>query len=254
MRMTRTTPEPMRLGASFSAEAILSILADPVFQPITFGHGAPFAFEALMRLKSGSHVDWLQTWERAGVAHLADLAMLGKVRRCLSPLFWSPHITVNVSASTIECAGPLYLAEAAQLRQNLPGLIVEITETVTAGNLPSVRRFAAGCRGAGIALALDDCQPGNINTEAGYIDALRPAYVKIDGPWLLKAFGAQGSRTAAALAKFIALAKAFGATVIAEHVESPEVQEYASQIGADLFQGFGIARPGALPLHLNPAT
>lgn len=156
-------------------------------------------------------------------------------------------MAVNVSIATIERGGADYLAELHRLGANSLRLIVELTETAPVTDASAVLRFASACRANGFLIALDDCAPDHPYRTAAFIENMRPELVKIDGKFLLKSFK---SGDVEELRQLIDTAHHFKALVIAEHISSPELHQFALSLGVNFVQGFALGMPAPLP-HRN---
>jgi EAL domain-containing protein (putative c-di-GMP-specific phosphodiesterase class I) len=221
-------------------------LLEPLFQPIVDRDGRVFAYEALVRLRGHpfSPARLIQRWERTGYIVTLDMAMVRRVGEILASGRLRPRIALNVSIVTVEAAGDDYVRALADIAPYARLLIVELTETASITNAEAINRFYAACRGQGFAIALDDCKPGHLYAAPGFIEALRPQLVKIDGRELQDRHQ-DGDTTA--LVQLVRQAHAADAQVIAEFVSSSALHEFALQLGADFVQGFAIGVPGPLP-------
>jgi EAL domain-containing protein (putative c-di-GMP-specific phosphodiesterase class I) len=107
--------------------------------------------------------------------------------------------------------------------------------------------FADGCRELGAQFALDDCTPHHEYCTPQSLRILRPVLLKLDGGMFANAF----HRGDAVPVKLIAdLAGDIGARVVAEHVESAAMCDWALAHGADLLQGFHFGPAAPLPAVL----
>ncbi|WP_137934907.1 EAL domain-containing protein [Mesorhizobium comanense] len=119
-----------------------------------------------------------------------------------------------------------------------PGMLVcEITEQAADDAL--LARLVHEMRRDGIRIAIDDFGTGHSTEER--VNLLKPDIVKIDGDWF-----AEFCRHAAAERFFRPLVSSLhdrGARVLVEGIEQPNHLRVALDAGADLLQGFLLARP-----------
>jgi EAL domain-containing protein (putative c-di-GMP-specific phosphodiesterase class I) len=117
-------------------------------------------------------------------------------------------------------------------------LVCEITETA-APDEGVLARLVGEMRRNGLRIAIDDFGAGHSTQER--LERLKPDIVKIDGGWF-----AQLCRHPAATRLFrplLDLLHAHGARVLVEGIEEPQHLRLALEGGADLVQGFLLARP-----------
>lgn len=222
-------------------------LLEPLFQPILDTTGKTYAFEALLRFRghaNHSPLSMVKRWEKTGFIRVIDLAMLDSIGDAVRAAAWRPRLAVNVSIATIERDGAGYLAELHRLAANSRRLIVELTETAPVNDASAVLRFAAACRANGFLIALDDCAPGHPYGTAAFLGNMRPELVKIDGEFLQKSFK---SGDVDELRQLIDTAHSFKSLVIAEHISSPELHQFALFLGVNFVQGFAVGAPAPLP-------
>jgi EAL domain-containing protein (putative c-di-GMP-specific phosphodiesterase class I) len=109
-----------------------------------------------------------------------------------------------------------------------------------------VSKVIEDCALMGVAFALDDFGTGY--SSLTYLKRLRVALLKIDQSFVRNMLVDHDDR--AILEGVIGLARAFKRQVIAEGVETTAHGALLLQLGCDLAQGFGIARP--MPAHEVP--
>jgi len=120
-----------------------------------------------------------------------------------------------------------------------PGhLELEILET-SALELAGASQVIEACRGIGVLFALDDFGIGY--SSLTYLKRLPVAHIKIDQSFVRDML--DDPDDLAILEGVIGLAAAFHRQVIAEGVETVEHGEMLLQLGCELAQGYGIARP-----------
>jgi EAL domain-containing protein (putative c-di-GMP-specific phosphodiesterase class I) len=128
-----------------------------------------------------------------------------------------------------------------------PGkLELELLETSALEDMPRVSHVIERCRKIGVLFSLDDFGTGY--SSLSYLKHLRVAMLKIDQSFVRDMLGDPDDL--AILDGVIGLAAAFRCKVIAEGVETVEHGEMLLQLGCELAQGYGIARP--MPAHELP--
>ena len=129
-----------------------------------------------------------------------------------------------------------------------PGhLTIEILETSALMDLSHVSQIIESCRKIGISFALDDFGTGY--SSLTYLKRLPVTQLKIDQSFVRDMLNDRDDL--AILEGILGLAKAFRRNVVAEGVETVEHGRMLLQLGCELAQGFGIARP--MPAHHLPA-
>ncbi len=158
-------------------------------------------------------------------------------------------VSVNVGARQLQQADFVArLHEILAAHPNLkPGnLELEVLETSALDDLTRVSRIIEGCREIGVNFALDDFGTGY--SSLTYLKHLKVTQLKIDQSFVRDMLG--DPEDLAILNGVIGLAVAFRRQVIAEGVETTEHGAMLLQLGCDLAQGYGIARP--MPAHQLP--
>ena len=151
-------------------------------------------------------------------------------------------ISVNVSARQLQQADfGLRLRELlAAHPEIMPGrLELEVTETSALEDLAHVSRVIEGCREIGVVFALDDFGAGYASLN--YLKRLPVVQLKIDQSFVCNM--RDDPDDLVILDSILVLASVFGRQVIAEGVGTVEHGELLLQLGCELAQGTGIARP-----------
>ncbi len=126
-------------------------------------------------------------------------------------------------------------------------LELEVLETTALDELDSVADLIRTCAGMGIGFALDDFGTGY--SSLTYLKRLPAQVLKIDQSFVRNMLDDPEDR--AIVEGVLGLARAFGRRAIAEGAETSAHCKLLLQIGCDLAQGYGIARP--MPAHQIPA-
>ena len=153
-----------------------------------------------------------------------------------------PEISVNVGARQLQQNDfldrlKLILGKHPQVKPNK--LQIEILETSALADMMQVSKLIEACAGLGIKFALDDFGTGY--SSLTYLKSLNVATLKIDQSFVRDML--EDPDDLAILQGVIGLAAAFKRQVIAEGVETIEHGSALLQLGCELAQGYGIARP-----------
>lgn len=126
-------------------------------------------------------------------------------------------------------------------------LELEVLETTALDELDSVAELMRACASMGIGFALDDFGTGY--SSLTYLKRLPAQVLKIDQSFVRDMLDDPEDR--AIVEGVLGLARAFGRRAVAEGAESAAHCQLLLQIGCDLAQGYGIARP--MPASQIPA-
>ena len=221
------------------------------YQPkIHMGNRALVGAEALIRwrnpkqglLSPAEFLPWLENSEVENVLGEwvidAALAQLERWRRAGHPL----EVSVNIAAGHLQSDGFLArlrgkLAEYPDL--HVSALQIEILETAALADIPRVAGIIETCAGMGVRFALDDFGTGY--SSLAYLRRLPADTLKIDQTFVRDMLTDSGDL--AIVQGIIALAKAFGRKIVAEGVETDAHCRALLELGCDIGQGYGIARP-----------
>ena len=121
-----------------------------------------------------------------------------------------------------------------------PGSItLEVLETAALKDLKRASEVLTRCQGLGLQVALDDFGTGF--SSLTYLRTLPVDLIKIDQSFVLNMLDDASDR--AIVESVIFLAQRFAHPVLAEGVETMEHASVLREMGCNLVQGFGIARP-----------
>ena len=215
----------MRTGAVVGAEALIrwqqpaqGLLPPAAFLPLIENH--PLAV-AVGEWVIEAALSQMEQWNAAG---------------------WHIPVSVNVGARQLQQAG--FVERLAAILQShptiLPGdLSIEVLETSALEDLMLISGIMKDCRELGVQFALDDFGTGY--SSLTYLKRLPVSLLKIDQSFVRDMLDDPDDLTI--LEGVISLASAFRRAVIAEGVETVEHGELLLQLGCELAQGYGIARP-----------
>jgi diguanylate cyclase (GGDEF)-like protein/PAS domain S-box-containing protein len=130
---------------------------------------------------------------------------------------------------------------------NASCLELEILETTALGDIAKISQLIESCEQLGVGFALDDFGTGY--SSLTYLKRLHVKVLKIDQSFVRDMLNDPDDL--AILEGVMGLAKAFQREVIAEGVETVAHGDLLLQLGCDMAQGYGIARP--MPAHEMPA-
>jgi diguanylate cyclase (GGDEF)-like protein/PAS domain S-box-containing protein len=215
----------MRTGQVVGAEALIrwqhparGLLAPAVFLPIIEDH--PLAIEVGEWVMDAA-LTQMAVWQAQGL---------------------QIPVSVNVGALQLQQADFLARLKALLVRHPLVNpahLELEILETSALHDVVNVSRLIEDCGQLGVTFALDDFGTGY--SSLIYLKRLRVALLKIDQGFVRDMLHDPDDQ--AILKGIMGLASAFRCAVIAEGVETVAHGTLLLQLGCELAQGYGIARP-----------
>jgi len=218
----------------------------PLVQPATGEH---LGAEVLLRWihpERGliSPVDFIPVAETTGqIIAIGDwvLRRAGAFWRDLEKNGHSPgFLAVNISRVQFGSDIAARVAAVVADYRLPPGALeLELTESVLMDDLDVVKHELAQLRLMGIRLALDDFGTGYASLS--YLKRFRFDQLKIDRSFV--AGLPHDSDNASLVKAIVAMAHGLDLRVVAEGVETDAQLRYVAELGCDLAQGFGIARP-----------
>jgi diguanylate cyclase (GGDEF)-like protein/PAS domain S-box-containing protein len=153
-------------------------------------------------------------------------------------------IQVSVNVGGFQLQRPDFVARLSTILARHPALQpgaleLEVLETSALGELAHVSQVIQDCRAMGVSTALDDFGTGY--SSLTYLKRLPVTTLKIDRSFVRDML--EDPDDLAILEGVLSLARAFHREVVAEGVETREHGALLLQLGCELVQGFGIARP-----------
>ena len=151
-------------------------------------------------------------------------------------------VSVNVGALQLQQADfvdRLSNLLAAHPRVKPFSLEIEVLETSALQDVVKISQVLNACRGIGVSFALDDFGTGY--SSLTYLKRLPASVLKIDQSFVSDML--EDPENLSILEGILGLASAFHRQVIAEGVETLEHGLMLLQLGCELAQGYGIARP-----------
>jgi diguanylate cyclase (GGDEF)-like protein/PAS domain S-box-containing protein len=215
----------MRTGAIIGAEALIrwqhpekGLLPPAVFLPVIEDH--PLAVE-LGDWEVDAALAQMERWKAAGLVMA---------------------LSINVGARQLQHANfveNLRNQLAAHPQVDPSNLQLEVLETSALEDLAHVSQVIKACQEIGVSFAMDDFGTGY--SSLTYLKRLSVVQLKIDQSFVHDML--EDPEDLAILEGVLSLATAFRREVIAEGVETVEQGEMLLQLGCELGQGYGIARP-----------
>ncbi len=154
----------------------------------------------------------------------------------------APEVWVNVSTRQLGRNG--FAASVADALEDtgLPAdrLCLELTERQALSTAHSALHDLDALPELGVRLAIDDFGTGYAGLD--YLRRLPVSALKVDASYVAEI--GTGTTGAALIASVINLGRALDLTVVAEGVETAEQRDGVTDLGADVLQGFLLARPG----------
>lgn len=140
------------------------------------------------------------------------------------------------------------LSKAVEHHHIMPRCIaLDVPLTDYARDLTKLKSIANYCHSRGFSLSLDDVM--STDGLANLLAEIRPSFLKLD-PKLAAAL--EDPRRSGVVHEIIRIAKAAGATVLAEGVESQAIFDAYAAAGVDMFQGYHIGAPELFVAPKNP--
>ena len=152
------------------------------------------------------------------------------------------EVSINISGYHMESAGFVdkLRQQLTRYPDMLPGkLQIEVLETVALNDIAVVRQIIEMCREMGVSFALDDFGTGY--SSLSYLSSLPVDTLKIDQSFVRDMLEDKGDM--AIVQGIIALARAFDRQTVAEGIETEEHYKVLLDMGCEIGQGYGIARP-----------
>jgi diguanylate cyclase (GGDEF)-like protein/PAS domain S-box-containing protein len=152
------------------------------------------------------------------------------------------EVSINISGYHME--SPRFVEKLQQQLVNYPNLPfgklqIEVLETVALNDIAIVKGIIESCRKIGVGFALDDFGTGY--SSLSYLSGLPVDTLKIDQSFVRDMLEDKGDM--AIVQGIIALAKAFERHTVAEGIETDRHFQALLDLGCEIGQGYGIARP-----------
>jgi EAL domain-containing protein (putative c-di-GMP-specific phosphodiesterase class I) len=219
------------------------------FQPIiAAASGRPLSAEALARTYAADgrivSAGWLFSAEQlSGEDRLGldrqTVRRVGADVRAWAARSFTPHVSVNISTTTIARHPDCVLTWFADEGLDLGKLTIEITETAPIDDIGAIANAVERLRGAGLRIAIDDFGCGSATFEL--LHRVGADVLKIDRRFVQPLIESERSRRF--IAVMVRLAHELGMHVVAEGVETSQHWDWLTEAGCDAVQGHAIAMP-----------
>jgi diguanylate cyclase (GGDEF)-like protein len=223
----------------------------PVYQPIIdLRNGEVLAFEGLTRLPEGTPFRdpgvLFEAAEAAGRTYELDLACVTAILDGARTIDRRTGISLNLSPRTLET--PEFAPERFVARLSMAGweparVIIELTERDAVQDIERLRGVLTRLQATGLRVAADDVGAGNAGLRL--LSQVHFDIVKLD--LTLVQEGARRETSLEVVRSLADLAARWGATVIAEGVETPAQLRLIRSLPIAAAQGYLLGRPAAVP-------
>ena len=222
-----------------------------LFQPIvSLADRTLHHYEALLRPKPipscpfNNPQEFVMLVETLGLSDeldlaVADLASTAATSAATSVAFNLSSQSMQSSAFRDRLLALLSASPACQAGR----LIVEMTETAEVENLAEAARTVAALRGIGVPFCLDDFGAGTADVRV--LRAISADVVKLDGSYVSGVL--RGGHERAFVQGMVDIARAAGAEVVGERIETEAEAEALQAVGITYGQGWLFGRPAPLP-------
>ena len=220
-------------------------------QPVTSAQNMESVLhrEILLRLPGPDDVLWsagmfLPVAEQIGLARELDQIVIKNVISQPAVVANEYNLAVNISAASLHESDFITWLEnvLSESCGTAGSIIFEVAESTIVRDLEHVQALADLIRQYGFGFAVDHFGRGM--NGFGYLQSLRPDYVKIDSLYMNNIASSQDDQFF--VSSLCKVAHSLDIVVIAEAVENDEQLAVLQSLGVDGVQGFGIARPAAL--------
>ncbi|MBO9489551.1 EAL domain-containing protein [Endozoicomonas sp. G2_1] len=153
-------------------------------------------------------------------------------------------VAINVSSHFLANSASIdfIVQQLAVNQQNISSINIELTESALLANLSHENNMAQQFNQQGIALSIDDFGTGF--SSLAYLDQIPAKYIKID-----RSFTNKIECDSTMLIGIQHLIQSLGFNTIVEGVETLQQAKILQEIGIELMQGYGLARPQPLSYY-----
>jgi EAL domain-containing protein (putative c-di-GMP-specific phosphodiesterase class I) len=241
---------PVAQLAADIADVIARRALRPVYQPIfAMDSGLPIGFEGLVRpgddAPFGNAGSLFAAAEKANQTVELDLLCLEIVAASSGQLPEDAYLSVNLSPRTLESSEFRTSDVKGIFRRHgiaLDRVVLELTERETVEDLAQLRRNVKSLRSAGLRVAADDVGAGNAGLRL--LSEIQFDVVKID---LSLVHGGSNDPAHAVLRALQGIAAQWGASVVAEGIETSEQLVVVRDLGISAGQGYLLGHPAKEP-------
>jgi diguanylate cyclase (GGDEF)-like protein len=180
--------------------------------------------------------------ERLGLVSSLDRIVLEEVIHLNRNTIGVDEIAVNMSPASLQDDSfrEWVYSSLKNLPSDAPRILFEFAEFGAVQNLSSVKEFSTLVREYGHGMGLDHY--GQSFSNLGYLQSLRPDYVKIDRAYTGELKDEEGD-SRFFIGSLCSVAHSLDIVVIAEGVETEHQWEILKELNLDAIQGYVVARP-----------
>lgn len=221
------------------------LFCQPVVNSVDRGQVLHQELLSRIALQSGEIVSasiFVPLAERLQIVSKLDKVVLKKVFEQKQSMSALKTIAVNISPSSLDDSVFVewIVAELRQLPDNLPHMIFEFSEFGAVQYIDVVKGFARKVQALGHGIGLDHF--GQSFANFGYLQSLRPEYVKIDRAFTRELHSDQGD-SEFFIGALCGVAHSLDIRVIAEGVERDEQLAMLLELNIDALQGYLFGEP-----------
>jgi EAL domain-containing protein (putative c-di-GMP-specific phosphodiesterase class I) len=181
---------------------------------------------------------------RTGNMRTLTDALIGHALEARSAWARAGHeLAVSVNVTTRDISDPTLVSRVRQVLKQYgapaSALVVEITESDAMKDPERSLRVLTELHDVGVQISIDDFGTGY--SSLAYLDRLPASEVKIDQSFIFRL--EKDAADATIVRATIGLAHDLGLRVVAEGVENELARTLVKQLGVDVYQGYGLARP-----------
>jgi EAL domain-containing protein (putative c-di-GMP-specific phosphodiesterase class I) len=187
--------------------------------------------------------------ERLGLVSHLDRIVLEEIMYLSRDTVGAENIAVNVSPASLRDGSfcDWVYSSLNNLPSDAPRILFELSEFGAVQNLNLVKEFSTQVREAGHGFGLDHY--GQSFSHLGYLQSLRPDYVKIDRAYTGE-LKDEESDSRFFIGSLCSVAHSLDIEVIAEGVETEEQWQILRELNLDAIQGYVVARPEPIKSRL----
>lgn len=215
-----------------------------LFQPIVDLHsGSVVGAEALSRFRSEPYRppnEWFADAEAIGMGVELELVAARAALAHLDRIPAKSYVSVNLSPPALRAVVERGVLERIDCHR----VVIELTEHQEIDDYEAFSQALAGVRAKGCRIAVDDAGSGFASLR--HILRINPDIIKLDLS-LTRQIDTDPVRRALA-SSLTSFARATGARIVAEGIETPGELAVLVALGIRYGQGYHLARPGGLPL------
>ncbi|WP_417501316.1 EAL domain-containing protein [Marinobacter sp.] len=229
------------------------------YQPkISFQHHCVNGFEALIRWNHPSEgvlspAHFLEHIEYTEYARtLGNFVIREAVKQLVEFSKRDLPYTVSINLSPCHFLSQEFENDLSSALEDCPNelrarLILEILETTAMDDTEAALRNLKACREQGVDISLDDFGTGYSSLD--YFRRLPAQEIKIDRSFVMDML--VDTDDSMIVSAIVSLSKSFNRRLVAEGIESAEVESKLIELGCDLGQGFFYSKPLPLPEALR---